>query len=57
MELFNEIDEDQSGFIDKDEVAVLAKHLGQELTEDEVDAAMAEMDEVPPLPARLSPPQ
>ena len=43
-EFFNEIDTDGSGFLDRDEIAALAKRLGVEFSERELDEAMAEMD-------------
>jgi calmodulin len=42
--LFDEIDEDGSGALDRDEIRVLAKRLGKKLTNAKLDAAMAEMD-------------
>eukprot|EP01051_Picozoa_sp_SAG22_P023230 SAG22_NODE_5905_length_933_cov_1.426859_1_plen_110_part_10 len=43
--LFQEADADGSGGLDKDEVAALARNLGRPLSEQELDEAMAEMDE------------
>lgn len=42
--LFEEMDEDGSGTLDKDEIRILAKRLGKKLTNAKLDAAMAEMD-------------
>ena len=43
--LFEEIDEDGSGTLDRDEIALCARKMGQPLSEDALDAAMKEMDE------------
>ena len=43
-ELFEEIDDDQNGFLDKLEVAVLCAKLGSALPVDVLEAAMDEMD-------------
>jgi Ca2+-binding EF-hand superfamily protein len=42
--MFNSIDVDGSGALDRDEVAHLAVQMGRELRALELDAAMAEMD-------------
>jgi Ca2+-binding EF-hand superfamily protein len=41
--LFNEMDEDNSGFVDEEEVAALAKRLGAPLTKRELAEAMKEV--------------
>ena len=41
--LFNEMDEDNSGFVDEEEVAALAKRLGAPLTKRELAEAMQEV--------------
>ena len=43
-ELFDEVDDDQSGFLDKLEVAKLCAKLGSTLPESVLVTAMAEMD-------------
>ena len=43
--LFEEIDEDGGGALDREEIRILAKRLGKKLSNDKLDAAMAEMDE------------
>ena len=43
-EMFDEIDEDHSGTIDRAEVGKLSKVMGWELSSDELDAAISEMD-------------
>lgn len=43
--LFEEIDEDGSGTLDRDEIRILSRRLGKKLTSAKLDAAMAEMDE------------
>jgi hypothetical protein len=45
QQLFAKIDENRSGFIERGEVAVLARALGLTLNKGELDAAMVEMDE------------
>ena len=42
--LFSELDKDQSGYLDHDEVAQLCKMLGRKMGKKQVQAAMAEMD-------------
>jgi hypothetical protein len=42
--MFNEMDEDGSGELDRDEIKLLARRLGKRLSKSELDAAMAEMD-------------
>lgn len=42
--MFDSIDEDASGHIDRDELKLLAVKLGRPLADDELDAAMVEMD-------------
>ena len=42
---FKQVDADQSGFIDKDELRNVLQKLGGNVTEDEVDACYAELDE------------
>lgn len=42
--LFQEIDEDGSGYLDRDEFAQLSKDMGADLTDAELDEAMREMD-------------
>ena len=42
--LFHEIDEDNSGALDRDEIKLLAKRLGKTLSKRALDKAMAEMD-------------
>jgi Ca2+-binding EF-hand superfamily protein len=44
-QLFGQIDEDGSGFLDREEVATLSERLGAPLTKVKLDAAMADMDE------------
>ena len=44
-ELFDLIDEDRSGSLDRAEIQNLAGRLGKHLTVDQLDEAMAEMDE------------
>jgi calmodulin len=41
---FNMFDADRSGSIDRDEVRMLMKKLAQDLTEEEIDAIMEEVD-------------
>ena len=43
--LFNEIDEDGSGLLDREEVAQLSERLGAPLTKVKLDEAMVDMDE------------
>ena len=43
--MFEEMDEDDSGMLDRAEVKMLCKMLGMPLTDDEVDKAMVTMDE------------
>ena len=43
--IFEEMDEDGSGTLDRAEVKMLCKMLGMPLTDDEVDKAMVTMDE------------
>ena len=43
--LFQEADADESGGLDKEEIAQLARNLGRPLNEAELDEAMADMDE------------
>jgi len=42
--VFDSIDKDKSGSIDRNEVAVLAKELGQEVKESDVEAIFSQMD-------------
>lgn len=42
--MFNVLDADGSGTLERAEIAVLAKELGQEMSEEALDAAMREMD-------------
>ena len=44
-QLFREIDEDGSGFLEADEVRQLVARLGKRLTDKELAGAMREMDE------------
>jgi Ca2+-binding EF-hand superfamily protein len=41
---FNKYDADNSGAIDKEELAALSKELGHELTEEELDTALKDLD-------------
>ena len=43
--MFEEMDEDDSGMLDRAEVKMLCKMLGMPLTDDEVGKAMVTMDE------------
>ena len=43
-DFFDDIDADGSGELDREEVVQLAKRLGKDLTEDELELAMSEMD-------------
>eukprot|EP01046_Picozoa_sp_COSAG06_P102124 COSAG06_NODE_48280_length_333_cov_0.858974_1_plen_96_part_01 len=43
--LFDEIDADGGGSLDRGEVARMAEKMGAAMSEHELDAAMAEMDE------------
>ena len=43
--IFEEMDEDGSGTLDRAEVKTLCKMMGMPLTDDEVDKAMMTMDE------------
>ena len=43
-DMFNTIDEDGSGTLESDEIAMLAVELGNPMTDDEVAEAMEEMD-------------
>eukprot|EP01048_Picozoa_sp_COSAG05_P015447 COSAG05_NODE_1865_length_3934_cov_6.136375_6_plen_62_part_00 len=43
--MFEEMDEDDSGMLDRAEVKMLCKMLGMPLTDDDVDKAMMTMDE------------
>ena len=42
---FRQIDTDQSGFIDRNELEAVLQKLGGNVAEDEVDACYAELDE------------
>ena len=42
--LFNEIDRDNSGTLDRDEIGALAEKLGKQMSDEELDEAMAAMD-------------
>jgi len=42
--LFEEIDEDDGGTLDRNEIRILAKRLGKKLTDAKLDEAMAQMD-------------
>jgi hypothetical protein len=44
-QLFYEFDDDGSGALDREEIALLTEQLGGRLTEEELDAAMYDMDE------------
>ena len=44
-ELFQEVDADGSGYVDQQEIAMMAKRLGAPLTKRELAEAMNEMDE------------
>eukprot|EP01051_Picozoa_sp_SAG22_P004763 SAG22_NODE_263_length_13359_cov_3.396531_15_plen_125_part_00 len=44
QELFNEIDEDGSATLDREEIANMCKTLGRELTARELEVAMTSMD-------------
>ena len=43
--MFQVLDADNSGTLDRSEIAVLAQELGQEMSEEALDAAMREMDD------------
>ena len=43
--LFEQIDEDGGGTLDREEIRILAKRLGKRLSDEKLDAAMAQMDE------------
>ena len=45
LQLFEEIDADESGLLDREEVAELAESLGAPLSTAELDDAMLQMDE------------
>ena len=45
-DMFNSIDVDGSGTLDRDEVSALSIQMGRELRSLELDAAMAEMDQI-----------
>ena len=45
-EIFDKIDVDGSGTLDRDEVSALSIQMGRELRSLELDAAMAEMDQI-----------
>ena len=44
LDTFRSVDVDQSGALDRSEVSLMAKRLGFELMEEELDIAMTEMD-------------
>ena len=43
--LFNEMDADGSGSLDRGEIEHLCERLGKKMTSEQIDAAMVEMDE------------
>lgn len=43
--LFDEIDADRSGLLDRDEISALLQSLGSEMTDAQVNAAMSLMDQ------------
>merc|ERR1712166_1545879 len=44
QELFNEVDQDGSGYLDRDELALLAGRAGRHLSQRQLDDAMIAMD-------------
>merc|ERR1711865_731626 len=44
QELFNEVDQDGSGYLDRDELALLAGRAGRHLSQRQLDDAMTSMD-------------
>ena len=43
--MFEEVDKDGSGMLDRDEVKLLCQKMGKNLSSKQIDAAMAEMDD------------